>query len=163
VVRGFSLAAAGSVLALSFPAAAQQGTPQPIKRADVAAKLDASFAASDTNHDGSLSAAEIQAEQNKELQNVRTQLQAKIKAAFNQLDTNKDGQLSLAEFSAQTLAAVKPTETAAQIVQRLDTNHDGKVSAAEFRAGRLAAFDKVDTNHDGVLTPEEIRRAEGGK
>lgn len=143
-------------------AAAAQGAQQTIKRSDLAAKVDAGFAASDTNHDGSLSVAELQAEQNKELQEVKNQLQNKLRAAFNQLDTNKDGQLSFQEFAA-SVPSVKANETPAQVLQKLDTNHDGKVSAAEFRAPRLAAFDKVDLNHDGVVTQDEARRAQGQK
>jgi Ca2+-binding EF-hand superfamily protein len=163
VVRTFILAAAA--LALGSPAAAQQAAsaPKPVSRAEFIARIDQSFKAIDTNHDGFLSAAEIQAEQNRELQNVRAALSAKLRAAFNQLDTNKDGQLSFAEFSAQTLSAVTAKSTAQQLLQQLDTNHDGKVSAEEFRNPKLPAFDKADLNHDGIVTPEEERRANGGK
>ena len=155
MVRGIILAAGAAAIVLGSPAAAQQGAAQTIKRADVVAKLDSNFAAADANHDGFLSTAEMQAEQNKEMQNVRAALQAKLRTAFNQKDTNKDGQLSFAEFSAATLAAVRATETPAQIVQKLDTNHDGKVSAAEFRAPRLSQFDAADANHDGIVTQAE--------
>jgi Ca2+-binding EF-hand superfamily protein len=157
VVRSIIIAIAAAASVAGPAVAAQQGAPQTIKRSDVVAKLDAGFAAADTNHDGFLSAAEMQGEQNKELQNVRSALEAKIRAAFNQLDTNKDGQLSFAEFSASTLASVKPTETAAQLVQKLDSNHDGKVSAAEFKAPRLSQFDAADANHDGIVTQAEAQ------
>jgi Ca2+-binding EF-hand superfamily protein len=117
----------------------------------------------DTNHDGSLSLAEVQAAQAKEAQQVRAALQAKLRAAFNQLDTNKDGQLSWPEFAAQGAAVKLSQPPATQVLQSLDTNHDGKVSAAEFRASKLPAFDKADLNHDGTVTPDEERRANGGK
>jgi Ca2+-binding EF-hand superfamily protein len=166
VVRSIIAATATAAFAVSSAAIAQQAgsaAPQTVKRSDFAAKLDSGFATADSNHDGFLSAAEIQTEQNKELQNVRAALQTKLRTAFNQLDTNKDGQLSFAEFSAQTVGAVKPTETAAQVFQQLDANHDGKISPAEFKAPRLSAFDKADLNHDGVVTPDEMRRSNGQK
>ncbi|GAA3898814.1 hypothetical protein GCM10022276_17170 [Sphingomonas limnosediminicola] len=151
-------AAAFAVPAAPAAAQAQGAAPQTIKKADLIARADAAFAADDTNKDGSLNAAEIQAEQSKELEQVRAQLAARIKAAFTQLDTNKDGQLSLQEFSA-SVPAIKINETPQQVLQKLDTNKDGKISAAEFRAPRVAAFDRADANKDGVVTMEEAQRA----
>ena len=116
----------------------------------------------DTNHDGYLSAAELQAAQGKALQEVQAALRARIQAQFKALDTNKDGQLSLAEFSA-AIPSVKTNETAEQILQKLDTNHDGKVSAAEFKSPRLTVFDRADANHDGTVTPAEAQAAAGKK
>jgi EF-hand domain pair/EF hand len=153
----FLLAAA---VALGSPAYAQQQAPKPVTRAAVAGQLDGAFAAADANHDGSLSVAEIQALEDKELQQVQANLRARAQAQFKTLDTNKDGQLSLQEFSAAT-PSVKANETGAQLLQKLDANHDGKVSAAEFRTPRLGQFDKVDLNHDGTVTPDEERRARG--
>lgn len=154
--------AATAMLALAAPSLAQQRAPQAVTRAAVASKLDNAFAAADTNHDGSLSAAEVQALEDKELQQVQANLRARALAQFKALDTNKDGQLSLQEFSA-SIPTVKANETGAQLLQKLDANHDGKVTAAEFRAPRLQQFDRVDLNHDGIVTPEEERRASGQK
>jgi Ca2+-binding EF-hand superfamily protein len=162
VVR--TMIVAGTIAALAFSGVAlaqQQAAPKPITRAQLSAQLDATFKAVDTNHDGSISTAELQAQQTKELQALQAQARAKLQEDFNRLDTNKDGQLSFAEFSA--VASVKPSQTAAQLIASMDTNHDGKVSEAEFEAGRLALFDKIDANHDGVVTPEEVRRATGAK
>ena len=155
-----SLIPAAAAVAFSSAAAAQQQqpAPKPITRATVAASMDASFAAADTNHDGSLSPAEISVVENKELQQILTQVRTKLRADFDRLDTNKDGQLSFQEFAA-TVSNVKANETPEEILQRLDTNHDGKLSAAEFKAPRLAAFDRVDANHDGTVTPAEIQAA----
>src|SRR5947209_2682050 len=144
----------------SAAAAQQQAAPKPITRATIAGQLDNAFAGADTNHDGSLSVSEIQALEEKEVQQVQANLRARAQAQFKILDTNKDAQLNFQEFSA-SVANVKANETAAQILQKLDANHDGKLSAAEFRAQRLAQFDKVDLNHDGIVTPEEERRAHG--
>jgi Ca2+-binding EF-hand superfamily protein len=153
------LAAASAVLLSASPALAQQkGAANTITRTSIASQLDANFAATDTNHDGSLSLSEIQALQAKELKAIEAQVQAKLQATFKQLDTNKDGQLSFAEFAA-TAGGIKANETPQQVLQKIDTNHDGKLSAAEFKAPRLAAFDRIDANHDGVITADEARRA----
>ena len=150
------------IAALAPAAAAQQPQPHPVTRSQFISTTSAAFGEMDTNHDGYLSAAELQAAQGKALQEVQAALRARIQAQFKALDTNKDGQLSLAEFSA-AIPSVKTNETAEQILQKLDTNHDGKVSPEEFRAPRLAQFDKADLNHDGTVTPDEERRARGGK
>jgi hypothetical protein len=166
VVRGITLASAAAALAFSSQAIAQQQQqqpPHPVTRAQFIAKIDQSFNTIDTNHDGSISLAEIEAAQAKEMAQVRAALEAKLRAAFNQLDTNKDGQLSWAEFAAQSTAVKLSQPPATQVLQSLDANHDGKVSAAEFRASKLPAFDKADLNHDGTVTPDEERRANGGK
>ena len=154
-----------ATLSLASPAASQQqgsAQPKPVTRTAVAAKLDGAFAAADTNHDGFLSAAEVQALENSELEKVQAALRARAAAQFKALDTNKDGQLSFQEFAAAT-PNVRANETPAVLLQRLDTNHDGKVSAAEYRAPTLAKFDKVDLNHDGTVTPDEERRAASQK
>ena len=154
MVRSIIVATAAAAF-LGSAVQAQQAAPQSVKRTDLIAKLDSGFAALDTNHDGTLSVAELQAGQNRELQQLEARRKAEIEARFKQLDTNHDGQLSLAEFSA-AIPDVKAAETAQQVFQKLDTNHDGKVTAAEFKAARLQAFDQVDANHDGVVTPAEI-------
>lgn len=131
--------------------------PGPISRTSFIAQLDAAFSADDTNHDGYLSPAEIQAAQARELAKVQAAARAKLEIEFRHLDTNHDGKLSLQEFEA--IAAVHSNVTPQQILQQLDINHDGKISAAEFKAPRLRQFDKADTNHDGVVSPAEAAAA----
>jgi Ca2+-binding EF-hand superfamily protein len=156
VVGSIRLAAATAALVLASAAVAQQGgsAPKPITRAQAIATSDQAFGTVDTNHDGSLSTAEVQAAQTKELQQVQAALRARAEAQFKALDTNKDGQLSIPEFVA-VVPTVKSNETAAQALQQIDSNHDGKVSAEEFRASRLAGFNKLDTNHDGTVSVQE--------
>ena len=133
-----------------------------ITRAQFVDKIDANFNLLDTNHDGFLSASEVQMGQARQLQQLMAARQARLQAEFKQLDTNHDGQLSFQEFVAAA-PTVKANETPAQILQKLDTNHDGKLSAAEFRAPQLVSFAKIDANHDGVITPDEMRKALSGQ
>jgi len=156
VTRFQILACAAFAMSSSVSA---QNAPQAISRAAFNAKLDENFKAVDANHDGFLSASELQAAQARDLQNAQAQARAAMQTRFNQLDTNKDGKLSFDEFAA--IATVRPNATATQILQQLDTNHDGKVSAEEFRAPRVAAFNKADANHDGTVTPAEAQAAQG--
>ena len=125
------------------------GPPKPITRAQFVAKVDAQFAAIDTNHDGKLDKSELAAAQLRSLQQL-------IIARFKQLDTNHDGQLSLQEFAAGFPTA-QVGQVADKVLQQLDTNRDGKLSADEFRAPQLANFEKLDANHDGIVTPDEVR------
>jgi len=53
--------------------------------------------------------------------------------------------------------ALRPRQTADQMLAELDNNHDGKVSVAEYRSGPLANFDKADADHNGVLTAQEVQ------
>lgn len=160
VVRIFIISMGAATLAAGTPATAQAqptaAAPKPITRTELTSRLDGSFAAIDANKDGSLSAAELETAQKRELEQVQTALRAKVQEAFQKLDTNKDGQLSKAEFAA-TIPPVNVSETPAQMLQKLDSNKDGKVSAEEFKAPKLAAFNKVDANHDGTVTPAELR------
>ena len=85
------------------PAASASG-PKSVTRSNFVAQLNSAFSADDTNHDGYLSSAEIQAAQGREVARLQAVAHAKLEAEFRQLDTNHDGQLSLQEFEA--IAAV---------------------------------------------------------
>lgn len=164
-------ASAAALLALSSVALAQKPRPvqvpsaqgpQPIKRSVYLGTVETRFATIDTNHNGSIDAAEMAVEQQRELQMAKNAIGQQLQQKFRQLDTNKDGQLSLAEFMAMA-PPIRTNETPQQLLQALDTNHDGKVSLDEFRAPEAAKFDRVDTNHDGVVTPAEEAAAAGRK
>jgi Ca2+-binding EF-hand superfamily protein len=157
------LIGAAPAIALGSPARSQApAPPKPVARADFVKKVDSQFDALDTNHDGSLSKAEVEAAEQRILQQLNAVRQQRVQAQFKQLDTNHDGQLSLQEFAAG-FGTPKVNETPDQLLQKLDTNHDGKVSAAEFRAPQLVKFNKADLNHDGTVTVDEERRANGQK
>ena len=166
-MTNFRFTVAAAILALSSagfaqkPPAAQvpsaQG-PKPITRSAYLGNVEARFAIIDKNHDGSVDAGEMAAEQQRELQLAKNALAQQLQARFKQLDTNKDGQLSLAEFMAAA-PPIRTNETPQQLLQKLDANHDGKVSADEFKAPDLAKFDRIDTNHDGVVSVQEQQAA----
>ena len=110
------------------PAAAQE------TRKSAETKLDGEFAASDTNHDGFLSQAEVLARMSnmkvaggKKLDPAQAK---KIAALFMaRADTNKDGKVSEAESQALMT----------KVFSRYDLNHDGRVDGQEAAAARAAA------------------------
>lgn len=142
------------------PAAASAQGPasapaaQTLTRAQLTQKIEADFKASDTNGDGKISKAEIQAALQRRATQATTAMHQQQQAEFNKLDTNKDGRLTLAEYQAGTAITLRP-EAVDRRMQQLDTNKDNVVTAAEFRAVMLGEFDKLDTNKDGVLSAQE--------
>ena len=107
------IGAAAIVIAVPFAAQAERGH----------GRHDGSrgehMKAMDTNGDGDISKAEIEA--------FRTTM-------FNEVDANKDGSLSLPEMTAHHEAkeAERRAERQARHFAKLDTDGDGKVTAAEF-------------------------------
>jgi len=150
-------AAAGPALAQG--AAAPARTPQPVPKAAFVQRIDASFAAVDTNKDGFTDKAEIETAETKALAARKAQLINQREAAFRQLDTNKDGSLSQKEFMAPLTAQQLPKANATPTISKLDANKDGKISAAENRAPAVAQFDRIDTNKDGTLSVDEQKAA----
>jgi hypothetical protein len=110
--------------ALIVPAAAQE------TRATANAKLDTEFAQSDTNRDGFLSPAEIQA---------------------------RMGKMKLG--GGKTLDPVHAKRMTALFIARADTNKDGKVSEAESQALMGQVFARYDLNKDGRVDPQEAAAA----
>ena len=149
MAAGLVPAAASAQAPAAAPAAAQTLT-----RAQLAQKIEADFKASDTNGDGKISKAEIQAALQRRAAQATTAIHQQQQAEFNKLDTNKDGRLSLAEYQAGTAITLRP-EAVDRRMQQLDTNKDNVVTPAEFRAVMLGEFDKLDTNKDGVLSAQE--------
>jgi Ca2+-binding EF-hand superfamily protein len=136
------------------PAARTPAAVPPLPRTEVTQKLDAEFKSLDTNSDGKLTKAEVQAAIQQRATAIQATLMQQQKQEFDKLDTNKDGRLTLAEYQAGT--SIKPKDNAADIrMGQMDANKDGSITAAEFRAATLSQFDKLDTNKDGVLSPQE--------
>jgi Ca2+-binding EF-hand superfamily protein len=96
----------------------------------------------DTNHDGKLTADEIQA--------AHREMAAKHFAAK---DTDKDGKLSRAEVAKMPDA----------LFARLDANHDGFLTPDELAQGHNGhggkGFMRADTDGDGVITRDEALAA----
>lgn len=148
------------LVALACPASAQTAPAQSTRtRAQVAQQLDAKFKTFDSNRDGRLSKAEIQAAETRAQQQAAARIAQRTEQSFARLDKDKNGQLSLVEFKA----AAPPVRgiTADTLLQRLDSNTDGAVTLQEFGARTLAAFDRMDRNRDGTLSAAERQAALG--
>jgi hypothetical protein len=102
----------------------------------------------DTNHDGMLSRAEVQARPH-------------LTQHFDAIDVNRDGILSRDELMAWHQQHRKGGEGGHGGLQRLDTNHDGQLERSEVANDprALARFDAADANRDGVVTRDEIHAA----
>jgi len=146
------------------PAASQPGSAaaaQPMTKSALTAQLDGNFNQLDTNKDKSLSKAEIEAAQARNLASAKAELDKRIAAEFSRLDGDKSGQLSLAEFKAGAPEAkLQPTDA---LLKQLDRNSDGKVALDEFRATPLANFDRIDLNKDGNISADERAAAQRRK
>jgi Ca2+-binding EF-hand superfamily protein len=188
-------AAAAAVLAIA-PAMAQTAPPAPViahpphmmkaeTRADVQARVGKMFARLDTNHDGFITKAEVDAMQAERTQKIEQRAQrfdpTKI---FARLDLNHDGQITQAEAEAARNARVQaktgqPAQAHAAafggLFKRADANKDGVITRAEFDtvanqmharmeqaglhggfAGRM--FDLADANKDGRLSLAEVQQ-----
>lgn len=115
-----ALIAALGLVAIATPALAEE-TP-----ASAAAKFKKEFAATDTNHDGYWSRAEVAARiAHMRVGNKGGASDALIKQRadewFTLADRNKDGKVSEAEATALLRA----------MVQKYDANRDGRISKAE--------------------------------
>ena len=106
------------------------------------------FATLDTDKDGKVTKAEVEA--------FRA---AKVK----EMDANGDGKISADEMSAPRIAAVteRIKTRSADMIKKLDTDGDGQLSAAEMaaRPGPEMLFDRIDANKDGAVTQEEVDAA----
>jgi Ca2+-binding EF-hand superfamily protein len=129
-------------------------------RASLINSMQGNFKSIDTNGDGTLNSAELQAAEGKVMQQRLAALRNRVAGEFTKLDTNKDGQLSKAEFMAAAPSAPKDAPNGAKLLSELDKNKDGKVSVDEYRAPMLARFDSIDGNHDGTLSAAERQAAQ---
>ncbi len=110
------------------------------------ARHGASFEAMDTDGNGEVTLAEIEAAQ---------------AARFAAADTNGDGGISAEEMLAarELRANERATHRAERRIARLDTNGDGLLQPEEMQDRRSPVermFDRVDANEDGVISAEEF-------
>jgi Ca2+-binding EF-hand superfamily protein len=117
--------------------------------ADVKARGEERWKASDTDGDGSLSLAEAKASS------------SWVGDRFDKLDTNADGQLTREEMHAARKHGHE--QARADRVERFkaaDANGDGGIDLAEAQTGlpKLAEkFSAVDADNDGKVTPAELK------
>jgi Ca2+-binding EF-hand superfamily protein len=105
-------------------------------RQAVQSAVQTGFAAADTNRDGQLSNAEV----NAAMSGVARQV---AQASFQQADTDNDGQISQAEFEK---ALVEPVRVAFAV---MDLNHDGKLSPQEAQTARQVVMSKLRQGYVG--------------
>ena len=122
------LLSAAALMVLPGSALAQQAAPQSISKTAFMTTMQSEFTQIDTNKDGAVSTAELDAARSKALADA---IQRRSAAAFAQLDADKNGSLSQAEFAR----AMKPSgKLPASPLVAMDSNKDGKISAAEYKA-----------------------------
>lgn len=152
--------------------------------ADLPERMQGIFRRADTNHDGKLTPAEIEAiSAHQGMPNGLAPAKGRAGGIFrldpllNALDTDHDGVISAAEIAAasKTLLTLDtngdgeisademrmrqqtPEERADHMLEEWDTDKDGRISRAEAPE-RMAggAFDAADKNHDGFLDRDEL-------
>jgi len=96
----------------------------------------------DTNHDGTV---------------TRAELIAGLKAEFAAHDTHHNGCLDAEQAGQINQARVDADQSTATPV--MDWNQDGCIDYTEFSAAPYSLFDQLDADHDGKLTPKELQRA----
>ena len=186
-------AAAATLLAggAAFAQAVQPGQPaggrhnfmmKTETRADVQAHVAKLFARLDTNRDGFVTKAEVDAMQAEHAVKVQQRAARFDPAkAFDRLDANHDGQITKAEIDAAHAArdAAHPGAPAGAhrgggMFARADVNKDGVLTRAEFDAAAAQMharmekagmhrgfagqmFDMADTNKDGRVSLAEAQ------
>ena len=145
-------------------------------RAGMVQMVQQHFAMLDTNKDGFITKAEMEA--GKSAMNDRRAARKEERGAkmFDRMDANHDGSITRQEFDSahQTMAGRMDGHArrgmhrmgmmhAAGMGERMfdmaDADKDGRVSLQEATNAAAAHFDRVDTNGDGTITPEEMRAA----
>ena len=96
----------------------------------------------DTNHDGTV---------------TRAELIAGLKAEFAAHDTHHNGCLDAEQAAEINQARVDADQSTATPV--MDWNQDGCIDYTEFSAVPYSLFDQLDANHDGKIDPKELQRA----
>ncbi len=106
-------------------------------------RVEVEFKALDSDGDGKLTKAGIDAARGKPLLLLIA-------------DANKDGVVTKDEL-AKAFAS-RGSQVSDRVFEALDTDHDGKISAAEWQAAGERRFARLDRNKDGVVTADELGR-----
>lgn len=118
-----------------------------VTRAELAQKVQRHFTRLDTDRDGVITKAEVDAAAQASRARMHQRVQKRGTAIFDRLDTNKDGVVTRAEaepFFAKgqvDIAHAGPAGTPPRrnwdaLISLHDANKDGAISRAEFEAGR---------------------------
>jgi Ca2+-binding EF-hand superfamily protein len=129
-----------------------------LSRAEYAAGSRSRFAAMDGDHDGLVTAAEMDTHhaQQKDAA-IRFSANGEAGAPGRSLDSGAaraDGSVSSHEVANARTAAPVEVPSAAQIRQ-MDTSGDGRISATEHEVASAARFARLDTDGDGLLSRTE--------
>ena len=117
-----SIAVLGTIACM--PAQAQRANNRPVTADRVSGNAARQFSTLDTNRDGIVDKAEMDAA----IEAAVAKLRAKMQARFDEADANKDGKLSREEFLAAR----------AKWFAEVDTNGDGVLDQNELRAWNRA-------------------------
>ena len=170
------------VLAQSAPAPASAPAPmahltmQPMTRAGIAQMVQQHFAMLDTNKDGFLTKAEMDAGKTAMRARMVERKADRGDKMFDRMDSNHDGSVTRQEFDAahQAMAAkmgqhggmgmrrmgmMHAGGMGGRMFEMADADKDGRVSLQEATNAALAHFDSADANHDGTVTRDEMRAA----
>ena len=167
-MKTYLISAAAAVSLLTIAPALAQNSPaptampaqhmqmQPMTRAQVLARVQKHFAIVDTNRDGIITEAEMDA--------AKQTMRAKM---GDKLDANNDGSVSKGDFDDAHQgvqgrhAGMRGMHAGmgGRMFGMADSNKDGQITLAEATAAATAHFDRADANHDGILTPDEMRAA----
>jgi hypothetical protein len=159
---GFAALALAAMPAATLAAQpeAKDEASKPITKAEISAKLDADYADMDTDKDGKVTAAEIDARLVKSAEAKIEMIKKERDAAFAKLDTNSDGTISRSEFDEKAKLPAMKLPDAKPFLDRFDSNKDGAISLDEFRGPTLANFAELDADHDGTVSPAEANAPE---
>lgn len=141
------------------PAAGQPGNPDTngdgkLSPAEFAALREAMLLRLDVNHDGAITTAEVDADEDRGIAQ-------EVDDTFKRFDTNGDGSVSKAEMTAVIKGQYKAKRSNG--LGPLDADNNGTVTKAEIDQMAKAEFARADTNHDGFITRQELAAAQGGR
>lgn len=177
-LRRAALAGALTLLATA-PALAGGARPEfPISLAEAGERAEARFAALDTDGNGEISPAELEAAPrdawgafhhrpggHRGADAIRERDRETLDAAmFDELDSDGDGMLSREEFSPQRLREARRSTVRSRMFEHLDADASGGLSREEL-PGMIRHLQAMDSDGDGSVSREEARayRAQRGR
>lgn len=178
-MKSLLFAGAAAVAALAISPLLAQTAPaghaamQPMTRAGIVQMVQQHFAMLDTNKDGYLTKAEMDAGKSAMHDRMAARKGERGAKMFDRMDANHDGSITRQEFDAahQAMAGriggrgmhgmgmMHGAGMGARMFEMADTDKDGRVSLQEATNAAVAHFDRADANRDGTITPDEMRAA----